>query len=115
VSTYAERRTKQQTEEDERVLANVKRGIALLQREHGPDWVEKIDLALLRLENGGCCVLGQVYGDYVDGCEKLGIDSCAYDDTNRKGAGHFGFYANGDVYDSLNLYWQQEIAALKGE
>lgn len=54
--------------------ARVQKGIALLD-EKAPDWwvPGKVDLDALDMQYGDSCVLGQIYGDYLDGCLKLGI------------------------------------------
>lgn len=71
-ATYEEARTEVEKEIDAEVLARVKNGIALLEREHGPDWVDKIDLDVLDIADGSVCVLGQLYGgDYFDACARL--------------------------------------------
>lgn len=61
-----------QVVEYKRALAEtVARGIALLD-EHGPEgWLEKIDPQDLNLQSTSQCVLGQVYGDFSVGLEKL--------------------------------------------
>ncbi len=74
--TYEEARTEVEKEIDAKVLARVKNGIALLEREHGPDWVSNIDLDTFDIADAGACVLGQVYGDYHDACERLFDDDC---------------------------------------
>lgn len=63
MSTIAPERTDLEKEIDAEVLERVKRGIALLQEEHGDGWVEKIDLKTLCLADGARCVLGQIYAD----------------------------------------------------
>jgi hypothetical protein len=61
VKSFGEQRTALQKEVDAAVLERVKRGMALLEERHGPDWVGMIDLAELDLRDGHSCVLGQVY------------------------------------------------------
>ena len=51
----------------ERVAA----GAALLD-ERAPGWRAKIDLAVLDLDSDTSCILGQVFGGYVAGLERLG-------------------------------------------
>lgn len=62
-TTFGEDRSATEVLVDAIVLHRVKRGIALLEEEHGPDWASKIDLNELRLCEAECCVLGQLYED----------------------------------------------------
>ncbi len=48
----------------------VERGAAFLD-EHEPMWWKRVDEKRLRLEECEDCVLGQIYGDYVDGLLEL--------------------------------------------
>lgn len=52
--------------------AEVKRGVQLLNREV-TDWYDLINLDLLDILHGDQCVLGQLFGDYVDGLRELGL------------------------------------------
>jgi len=36
-----------------------------------PDWASRIDLSILDLENVERCILGQLYGDYLEGLYRL--------------------------------------------
>lgn len=73
MSTITYERTEGQIEVDEEILARVKRGIALLEEQYGPGWVDKIDMNALSLSNGSRCILGQVYGNYGVGYGKMGL------------------------------------------
>lgn len=53
------------------VEARVARGAALLD-EKRPGWERKIDLAVFALDDGCKCVVGQLFGDYIDGIGLLG-------------------------------------------
>lgn len=64
--TYGEQRTEKEKLYDAVVLERVKNGIAFLEKQHGPDWVNLIDLSTLRLDDGSACVLGQVYEDHSE-------------------------------------------------
>jgi hypothetical protein len=83
-------RTPERVAIDEQVLARVKRGIALLEEKHGPNWADGLSLGELDLKDGAHCVLGQLYGEYRsalvelqlrDGQEsdECGFSSYAYD------------------------------------
>lgn len=72
-------RTDVQKKIDQIVLERVKRGIAWLEQEHGPDWVDHINMSTLDLRDGDCCVLGQVYADEGDQeCRDGYWYACAY-------------------------------------
>ncbi len=48
------------------------KGASLLDK-HDPQWFEKIDLDTLDMNNCRNCVVGQLYGYYVESCEMLGF------------------------------------------
>lgn len=62
-TTFGEMRTEIQKSYDASVLERVQRGMAFLERTHGPGWEDKIDLGTLDLCDGATCVLGQVYAE----------------------------------------------------
>lgn len=49
----------------------VQRSIVLLDTCAPGDWRDQINLEHLNLDDGECCVLGQIYGDYQVGLEAL--------------------------------------------
>lgn len=49
---------------------NVQRGVALLDTKN-PDWRKKIDPEILDLNECTLCILGQLYGHYIDGVNEL--------------------------------------------
>jgi hypothetical protein len=56
--------------------SRIKKGIAILDRKLGrKNWAKKIDLAELDLSSPNVCMLGEIYGDYSDGKDKLKIKS----------------------------------------
>lgn len=67
-------RTELQKKIDAEVLARVKKGFLLLQEKHGDNWIDKIDMRSLKLSDGSCCILGQVYGDYEVGLGHLNFE-----------------------------------------
>lgn len=85
-------RTDLQKKVDAIVLERVKAGMKLLQRKYGEDWIDKIDLRSLRLENCSHCVLGQVYGDYSDGKRDLGLTWLGAKEDEDPGT--YGFNSN---------------------
>jgi hypothetical protein len=85
----------------------VARGAALLD-EKVPDWREHITIDQLDMGDCALCVLGQCFGDFVDGLEELGID----DDDARPGS-YYGFDRLGtraDAYERLTAAWREELA-----
>lgn len=50
----------------------VARGAALLD-EKFPDWYKRIDLDALAMDNCCRCVLGQLFGLYSEGAERIGL------------------------------------------
>ena len=78
--------------------AAVRRGVRLLDKM-SPGWHLKIDLRKLDLAFIDKCVLGQVFGDYSDGCDKLSDAlteariqfTRAYPADSRIDPEHYGF------------------------
>lgn len=56
-----------------KLTKRVDRGVKLLDKKK-PKWFKKIDLKNLDLNSESNCVLGQVYGSYTDGCDKLNLN-----------------------------------------
>lgn len=59
--------------ENEIFDARVQNGIAKLNAVYGKNWADKIDVTKLDLSDSKTCVLGQVYGEYMDGLRNLGL------------------------------------------
>lgn len=51
----------------------VKAGVDLLDREFGASWRDKVDVSMLSLTSSYNCVLGQLYGHYGIGLDKLSL------------------------------------------
>lgn len=89
----------------------VKRGAALLDEKH-PGWAEKIDKLLLDMNDCYDCVLGQLYGEYFDGREALGLTHGWYHgfdnsvNTDISPSEELPVLA---VYEHLNTLWIAEI------
>lgn len=102
-------RSPEQVAVDALVLARVKRGMALLEEKYGPEWASKVDLDILDLGSSSSCVLGQVYGDWSEGVEALGLNT----DGGDLDDSHFGFDSQGDeTYAELGRVWVRELRAL---
>ncbi len=114
-------RTKQERKIDRRIKANVLRGIELLKKQYGPDFADHIDMKALRLSSGAYCVLGQLYGGWMGGCEKLGIDHLdgQYGFSTRGVEPHIiaeyeGAGGSSDpFFDQLQWAWEEELALLR--
>lgn len=109
--------------------ARVAKGIALLD-EKFPDWAGLIDLEILNVRDGSCCVTAQLAQevnsdrgmDYRDGAAMLGL---TYNGTtNQDSYTDHGFNAESSIapgmpenydytaaYNTLNSIWKREIAA----
>ena len=51
----------------------IKNGIKLLNKKY-PGWQEKIDIDTLNLKSCTECILGQLYSDFDNGRDHLGIE-----------------------------------------
>jgi len=107
--------------------ARAKAGATLLDLIR-PGWANEIDVGQLKLESGRSCVLGQLFGWYSDGVEKLFAirigtpDKSGFLDRLDAAAADGGFCipqdifarasvkAVGRLYDNLTRAWKREIA-----
>lgn len=101
--SYAQLRTPQQEAIDADCLARVKKGIALLEQQHGPNWADHIDLNTLDLASGFRCVLGQVYGTFGDGITQLWGTDPEHWPSKDEVAEH-GFYEHTVSYEDTDRY-----------
>lgn len=85
----------------------VQRGIELLDKER-PGWRSEIDLHKLDMGEYNICILGQLYGDYGKGADKLfGIRS--FDGSPA----HYGFDKHpglSDPFKALNDEWKKQLS-----
>jgi len=90
--------------------ARVARGATLLDRVL-PGWTGTLDLGRLRLESCGHCILGQLYGHYLEAYRQIPV-------LRRAGGAHFGFDVTTEEfrgirrfnYDTLTQAWLEAIA-----
>ena len=75
-----------------------------------PGWEDLIDLPSLAMEAGFSCILGQLYGEYLDGADVLDIGPYSQEALD------LGFVAStggeGDWYEpwtDLTAAWREEI------
>lgn len=48
-----------------------------------PEWPNEIDIDTLDMANGSRCIIGQLFGDYLDGITTLGLDFFSEDDITH--------------------------------
>lgn len=81
-----------------RARQRVRLGAALLDHKQ-PDWRKRIDTANLDLEDTRNCIIGQLYGYYINGLEQLRISG---------GYGH-GFYFDHEDLEAFTYAWLEEL------
>lgn len=86
------------------IPANVKRGAQLLD-ERLPGWRSHVDPDQLDVSSGCRCPLGQIFGDYADGADLLGLDA-------RTEQANHGFMPQGwQTYQQLTEAWRRLLVA----
>lgn len=86
----------------------VRRGAAFLDERVGLDWPLKIDLEVFDLAVTDKCVLGQLYGEY-----SVGVDRLLRRDLD---AADYGFWALSSYgWDGLDACWREVIGELQAE
>lgn len=114
--TYGELRMNAERIYDGRVKERVLAGMELLREKYGDDFADHIDPGSLNLEDGGSCVLGQLYGGagvcgYVRGLAILDGDLIADEDA----AARYGFLVADDeedyTYEELTDAWLVALGA----
>jgi hypothetical protein len=75
-------------------------GCAVLD-EHAPGWHDSVDVMGLKMSDGDSCVLGQLFGGYDYGCDRLDL----YDETPDR----CGFNAAGQAWQPLQDEWTRVI------
>jgi len=86
-----------------------------------PEWPNEIDIDKLDMANGARCIIGQLFGDYLDGINTLGLDFFSEDDISHG----FNLPPGGDgtapatEWRKLTDLWIAEIreirASIRGE
>lgn len=86
------------------VQEQVENGMRLLDEKFGTNFIDKIDPDRLDIGSGISCICGQLYGDYCNGRDKLGL-------TDHEAA-KYGFYSRHvDRYGELTEAWRQGLLA----
>ena len=93
------------------LLDRIARGVKLLD-EQNPGWRRKLDLEELNLGSTKACILGQVYGDYMDGCQALFGKEYYVGDLAREHG--FEFYYDPETekeidYGMLDKAWREVL------
>lgn len=84
--------------------ARVNAGATLLD-ENRPGWANEIDLDILHLTSTTHCILGQLYREYMNGIEELGIITGL----------DYGFCAHWSYeYPTLTEMWRDTINKRRG-
>lgn len=96
----------------------VQSGIRLL-NEVVPGWHHMIDVDILDLHETDECILGQVFGDYIEGIDALGITGyrraqadCGFDLYADE---YIGYTGDAGKFLDLTNAWVKAIQEIKGE
>lgn len=74
-----------------------------------PGWYKEINTKELDLAESNVCMLGEIYGSYLDGKSELGLQS-----TSAESLGFYIDAASGKgMYDYLTKSWKQRIAKIR--
>jgi hypothetical protein len=111
------------------VTARVRRGMKLLD-EAKPGWERQIKLVDLSLDDANYCVLGQLYGTYDEGLERLGgiLALPTYEAWAERGGFTLAEVEHEHIWDQadpeplrerywgrLTVAWKREIARRLGQ
>lgn len=66
------------------MAVRVARGARMLDARN-PDWFKRVKIGELRAQDPDKCVLGQLYGSFINGCRDLEIVTPDYDEAARNG------------------------------
>lgn len=89
------------------IQSRIDRGVKLLD-EKAPGWVYKVRISDLDVSDAARCVLGQVFDDYVDGLDALGLRS--------EGGARYGFDWSSSYrqFPVLTERWKSVIRERRG-
>jgi hypothetical protein len=78
--------------------------------ENAPEWAHCINLDTFNFESPDSCVIGQLYGGYLDGCRALGLPAETDVDLG------FDTYVSAAEVEApaLDRLWRDLIAARQG-
>lgn len=94
--------------------AQIQAGAKLLDEKVGPDWFKKIDLQHFHMHDCFYCVLGQLFGHYIDGLEKIWHleNAISYDYKLPREHGFSTVEFDENEYDHLTQEWMAYIGLL---
>jgi hypothetical protein len=98
----------------------VKAGAKLLD-SHRPDWFKHIDLETLDMKDVRKCVLGQVYGGFDYGCQRLGfsklgqLEGYHYEVLNGFNLYHGWDFKDDDLWHEFTTFWVVQIRKRNGD
>lgn len=95
------------SESDLNPASRVARGAKLLDRAQ-PGWEERIDTETLNIASIDRCVLGQLYGSYAKGMEKLSVS--IYDHNSMRFSINHGFACAVDTHEWVRLVNKRNLA-----
>jgi hypothetical protein len=101
----------------ETIAERVARGAALLD-EKRPEWAAKVVPGRLRMGSFCDCVLGQVYGDYVDGIRQIMNDEFSSDESRERRISHGFTLRSADrtrSWNELRAAWLAEIESRRAQ
>ena len=79
------------------------------------NWKSLIDLSRFNIRQVDSCVLGQLFGDYYDGLDELGIADSGFTKYDLAfSLPDFGMYTYGEemeMWDKLQEEWKEEICS----
>lgn len=90
--------------------ARVIKGAELLDKYFkGQDWRNAIDLERLAMDRYERCVLGQLFGSYIDGLSKLELTLNLAPFEDRRECGFTADAADVDAWEKLDYEWKRYI------
>lgn len=100
---------------DQAVADRVARGARRLDVAGPANWIDRINVETLDIRTTGRCVLGQVYGEFIDGADVLdlpfdgpaGVSAHGFDATATTGP----LAGLDDEYDALAAAWYDLLVA----
>lgn len=89
-------------------------GFDLLEKDLGPGFAHKVNVSMLDFRSTMHDLLGQLYGSYSTGLQKLGLTDAKGKVSYRAGADHgFDTQDERQSYDSLRSAWVTRLNRAK--
>ncbi len=92
------------------IAERVARGAALLD-ERRPGWAGEVNAERLEMNDCYECVLGQLFGGFIDGWAALDLDDKDTPDCGFEAESHHNPPSHNPEYAALKAAWLAEIAA----